>query len=450
MTKRAKGKGGRGGIPLYHGEKWLKATLPHEGEPWLEGKRQSADKDSFHRRPLREELHRLCQRDKWRWPEQTVYFFSDLHADREAFLASLVASGGVAVHSHGCKDFSLTHEGKKGLFLVGGDCFDKGPSNLQLMKLISRLVHKGARVRLLAGNHDVRMRIGISSVNGPKSLQTEHFFVRMGHKVVPFLKEIYDHYLTAKDLQHLPNEQQCRKLLYPSKRWFRDFPKIASWVMPDKVVAEEVARIRDKRKNFERYCEKFDLSLRDAYAASLKWQELFLNPRGEFYWFYHNMHFTRKEGGLLFLHAGMDDYIAGQIAAYGVKQLNKRFWNELDNDPFNFYYGPLANAVRTKYRETDRPFSRVGARALHEKGIHLIVHGHKRLQQGQKLMLRQGMVNFECDTTLNINSRRQDGLEGYGAAVTIIRPQGEVLGVSSDYPKIKRFSFSECQKGERR
>ena len=50
------------------------------------------------------------------------------------------------------------------------------------------------------------------------------------------------------------------------------------------------------------------------------------------------------------------------------------------------------------------------------------------------------MINFECDTTMDINSRRKEGLKGPGAGVTIIHPDGVVIGISTDYPKIKLYS----------
>ena len=54
-------------------------------------------------------------------------------------------------------------------------------------------------------------------------------------------------------------------------------------------------------------------------------------------------------------------------------------------------------------------------------------------------MLRQGMIHFESDTTMDRNSRRKEGLENYGAGVTIIRPEGRVIGISADYPFAKVF-----------
>jgi hypothetical protein len=55
------------------------------------------------------------------------------------------------------------------------------------------------------------------------------------------------------------------------------------------------------------------------------------------------------------------------------------------------------------------------------------------------LRLRRGMLHIECDITLDRHSRRKEGLKGPGAGVTIIRPEGKVLGISTDYPHAKLF-----------
>ena len=100
----------------------------------------------------------------------------------------------------------------------------------------------------------------------------------------------------------------------------------------------------------------------------------------------------------------------------------------------------MANIIRTKYRPIDMPLTRHGVKLLRKKsGVHAIVHGHRNLLHGQRVMLRKGIVNFECDTTLDRNSRKKEGLQGQGAAVTIFRPEGLVMGISSDYPYIKVF-----------
>jgi hypothetical protein len=36
-------------------------------------------------------------------------------------------------------------------------------------------------------------------------------------------------------------------------------------------------------------------------------------------------------------------------------------------------------------------------------------------------------------------TRKREGLKGHGAGVTIFRPEGVVVGISTDYPYIKVF-----------
>ena len=151
------------------------------------------------------------------------------------------------------------------------------------------------------------------------------------------------------------------------------------------------------------------------------------------------MKLAYREGSFLFIHAGLNDQIAQIIRRDGVRHLNRKFRRQMLRDPFDFYYGPLANTIRTKYREVDMPLTRRGAGLVHKKGIHIVVHGHSNRLHGQRIMLRKGMIHFECDATLDRNSRKKEGLKWIGAAATLFSSDKHVLGVSSDYPFIKVF-----------
>ena len=176
------------------------------------------------------------------------------------------------------------------------------------------------------------------------------------------------------------------------------------------------------------------------YAAARKWQQLFLHKKGEYAWFFKSMKLGSREGSFIFVHAGVDDRMAKLISEKSMKHINRKFRKQMYRDPFDFYYGPMANIIRTKYRSIDRPLTRHGVKLLRKKSaVHAIVHGHRNLLHGQRVMLRKGIVNFECDTTLDRNTRKKEGLAGVGAAVTIFRPEGLVMGVSTDYPYIKVF-----------
>ncbi len=197
--------------------------------------------------------------------------------------------------------------------------------------------------------------------------------------------------------------------------------------------------MRKKLVLFARRCAKADLSMRMAYAAALKCQQLLLEPDGELGWFFDRMQLARRAGSFLFIHAGFDDRIAALIAKQGLGRLNRLYRYQIHHDLFEFYYGPVANTLRTKYRKVDKPLTRQGVATIHRAGIQAVVHGHRNLTCGQRIMLRRGMPHFESDITMDRNSRRKEGLDGYGAGVTIVRPEGAVLGISTDLPYARVF-----------
>ncbi len=431
-------------LPHYHGLKWIEAELPEKAQTWPLEKFHSAAHDASDKLPLKQRLSHIYQETPWHWPKKPVFFFSDLHADADAFFASLVASGGIKKTGEQDHQFKLTEQGQSARFVIGGDCFDKGPSNLRLLRCIKRLIDKGAKVHILAGNHDIRVKLGISSVNQPRDCINEHFFLRMGKKAIPFLLEINQQYLQDKQaLKHIPSEKECKKRLHPSKQWFAQFAQESQHLLTEKIIHKEIKRMHEKCQQFEKQLFKAGLDYRRAYAAALQWQALFLQEDGEFYWYFKRMRLALHKGSFLFVHAGLDDQIASLIKHQGVGQLNRDYKHNLQTSLAEFYYGPLANIVRTKYRDIDKPLSKQGVKQLKNKGIHAIVHGHKNMRFGQRIMLRKGLINFECDASVDRHTRKSEkiGLE-HGAAVTIFQPEGRILGISSDYPYVKVFQPS--------
>jgi len=210
-------------------------------------------------------------------------------------------------------------------------------------------------------------------------------------------------------------------------------------LLPQKIIEKELRRVKEKREDFEAQCDIAGLSMRRAYAAALQWQRLFLHDKGEFSWFFRHMRLAMRSGSFLFVHAGLDNNIAHLINQKGVKRVNRVFNKQLHGNPMRFYYGPLANAIRTKYRPGDRQLTKSGAQQVHENDLHVIIHGHKAMRNGQRISVRKTIVHFECDVTLDRHSRRRDGLRGPGAGVTIIRPDKKIIGISTDHPYVKVF-----------
>jgi len=427
-------------LPKYRGKKWLAFDkFPNSAQEWSLGKKKSLGSCLITPQLLSDAIQHATRHKAWQWPEAPVYFISDSHADADAFLASLVASGGIKKTGPKDSDLVVTEEGKDALFVIGGDCFDKGPDNLRLLRCIQTL-DEIANVKLLAGNHDLRMFMGIRSVFKTRDPRTDHFFIRMGVKAIPLLKEVYDQYLDDKHLlRDVPVHDECKEILFPSEQWFDEFPEVAQWTMSDAAVVREVSRIRKKIEKFEEACQVVGLTLRKVYLTVHKCQELFFGKKGEFSWFYKKMKLMHREGSFLFLHAGIDDRIAALIEERDIAHVNELFNEQVYGDLFEFYYGSVANTIRTKYREVDMPLSAYGVDRIHRLGIHALVHGHRNLHDGQRLMLRTGMLHVESDTTMDCNSRKKEGLEGLGAGVTIIDPKGKIIGISADYPHAKVF-----------
>jgi hypothetical protein len=209
--------------------------------------------------------------------------------------------------------------------------------------------------------------------------------------------------------------------------------------MPEQTIERELTRMQKKLMVFEKACNDAGLSMRDVYRTALKCRELFVEPDGEFYWFFHSMQLLYREGSFLFIHAGLDDRIMHTVEKEGFAYLNRLYRKQVKQDLFEFYYGPLANTMRTKYREIDMPLTHSGVELAYRLGVHAVVHGHRNRTDGQRIMLRQGMIHIESDITMDRNSRKKEGLKGYGVGVTIIRPEGQIVGISTDYPYAKIF-----------
>lgn len=105
--------------------------------------------------------------------KRKTYFFTDLHADQEAFVKSLQY----------CDD-------ENALYLIGGDCLDKGPSNLELLLKIKKL-SEGVDVKLLAGNHDLRMLMVLQNWENQDDPRLKKIFTpeRYEKRITPFINE---------------------------------------------------------------------------------------------------------------------------------------------------------------------------------------------------------------------------------------------------------------------
>lgn len=374
----------------------------------------------------------------WLMPDKETYFFCDLHADAEAFLRSLKLSQLVTEDSR-LETVQLTDKGLQGQIMIGGDCFDKGPSNLQLFQLIHQLKKQQADLILLAGNHDIRVYAGLLALNFMDDLRQSHFFVRMGRKVASFLVEIYQVYCQNEPSPTLSDGQILNELM-PQADWFKDFPEYAVSFMSQSQIEKELRQIKHKQVDLLTACADLGLGLQQVYQAAHKAKQLFIDKDGEYNWFFQELVLMHRSGSYLFSHAGLDDYVAQQIVEQDVNKLNLDFKEAMSKGLiFEMYYSAYGNVFRTKYREKDFPLTKVGSRLLKSQRIFALVNGHRSHLNGQQLFIREGLLNFECDTQLNANCRKQAKIKTPGEAVTIFSTNGLVSALCSELSQPKQF-----------
>lgn len=402
--------------------------IPRDLEPWPEAISHPQIADC---------LARARSHGGWCWPHRPIVFVSDPHADAESFLRSLIGAGVIARRA---ETIRLTRFGRSATIILGGDSLDKGPSNLTLLDAIGALKATGADLHILAGNHDLRMRMAIDALYAPRCALSEHLFVRMGRKIFPALGEVFTQFVTAEDLADLPDDATCRARLRPSPGWARRFRAAAAPDLSAELIDKEIRKLRQKLRTFNAQLDSTGLSPRQMLAAALKCREIFFAPGGAYAWFFDKMDVVTRAGSLIFVHAGLCDEMCHLLAREGPEAINQRFRAATVATSLPFYFGPLANLVRTKYRASDCRLTREGVMALHRAGMHMVVQGHVNNHRGQRLAAKCGLLHLEADVTLDRASRRLEGLDGIGAGATLILSSGDVIGLSRDYPRAKHFA----------
>lgn len=424
-------------------EEWV----PKKVEPWPLKKNIKIGKNNLNVDDFHKPIRKYCKDKKWVFPKKNVHFISDIHADADALIKSLIGAGFISKTGPEDVDFELTNIGKTERVIIGGDCLDKGPSNLRLLDVIYLLKKAGLNLEILAGNHDIRTYAGLS-LGEERRVIEQHMFVRMGKKTIPLFREIYKKYIHKKlDPASLLSEKEVEKRLFPTQKWFDNYAKKMEGLIPPKKIEKETVRIQEKIEQIRSYMKRTGFTHGMLYATVEKARDLFLYEKGEYAWFFRDMKIAIREGSFLFVHAGLDDFSTDWIGQVGVKGLNEKFKILMRNDPFELYNGHIGNIFRTKYRDTEFPFSSPSVKKLNHLGINAIIHGHRNVIKGHRITIKKGILNFECDTSLDRVTRKVENLDGVGAGWFTLKPNGTITAFSTDYPKIKKFDVKKLGGG---
>lgn len=264
-----------------------------------------------------------------------------MHGDRDAFLRSFDQ----------CED-------KNALFLIGGDTFDKGPSNLDLIREYKRLIDGGIKMEFLIGNHDLRQLMVLKHWNQ----QTERKYASI---------------FTKKRFQR------------------RIWPLLA-----------ECGGIK---------------------AA----KSMFLDPNGEFFWFFESQKLLKIAKNCLFSHAGVDNFMAFQVNHNGEKSINFIFKSLLQRNSHRAYYGEFGPTFRSKPK--NKEFTQKGANYLKHAGIEYVIHGHVNVLSGHQMEIIEGTKHIMCDCTVDRNSRKKHKMKPDGwAFLEVDFEKNKIIGFSSE------------------
>lgn len=379
----------------------------------------------------------------WIWPSRELVFITDVHADADGLYRSLLRGGLLSLDARG--RWQLTSRGRRCTCVIGGDCFDKGPSNLELLVALDHCRQLGLTLVLLAGNHDVRTDLGLRHATSSE-VHASHWWVRMGLKSLPLLREVLERY-GDEEVEVASSESEALSALMPDERWWEEFPRRVRGSISQAAITKELERIELKTRRVMQGAADMGMSAIDLQAATMLARRHLCEAGGEFTWFFDELDLLHRDHALLFVHAGICDGVTARLLGRGPhghrgsdwRALNREFRRLRTDDPLELYFGDLGNVFRTKYRATDHHFSASSGDELVSGGIRAIVHGHVNHDRGQQLSVRHGVVHIECDTSIDRNTRVKEGISApaQGFGVTSFKPRGQVWAASGDHEGVR-------------
>lgn len=371
-------------------------------------------------------------------PECPHVMLTDIHADPEAFLRSLALAG---VISHPAVDAPLTTFGRKAKVVLGGDYLNKGPANLELLKVLRAFHAAHGNTVVLGGNNDLLVLMGLAYAGRKGTATTQHMFIRMAEKAMPLLREVFDTFVHGDPDVTYMAEDAAKDWLLPAKNWQETFPAVASRIMSADQVDHERKRLPKTLKGYEDARNKAGLTHAQVQAAVVKAQRLANTPTSDLGWLFSSLRLLYQAGSYLFVHAGVDDTLALRLQTSGVDGVNALFDRLVQQHDLALYYGSVGNAFRTRYHpKKNRLLSPEGVEAIHATGVKAVVHGHRGTKKGQRLVWRCGLLHVEGDTTMDSTSRKVDNLVGAGQGALHLETDGRLVAVAADWHQAKVFA----------
>lgn len=380
-------------VPRYQGQQHCDVRLPATTRPW------PLPNDRCRHTSLDYDAPLVSMRTKigdlpFVWPLRTMYLVCQLSGDTGALRRSLIASGGVRWTGPSDHDFELTSEGRQAKFLIAGDTFGSHLSNLRLLRMLGALIDAGADLEVLASDRDLQILASLTRLSAGE-LEAAHLDMR-----------------NSQELSSLLDEVQREELDPDARERTRSFMPRASLPADAPTPPARWSRAQLQR-------------------TSRMATQLFVAPQGEFVWYLARMKLVRRWGSFLVTRTHLDRETMALLAKTGTKGVNAHLRRMFAKNP-----------LKLLSRSSETPQSGLElAKGMHRAGLYGVIGGHSG-QHGQRIFVRQALLDMQSACAIDQRTRRDIGLEGAGAAVTIFRPEGVALGVSADYPHVKVFDAS--------
>lgn len=320
--------------------------------------------------------------------EREVIAIPDIHGEANALLTSLKVSGYIEPkEAKWDGEWHLTEVGKKAHIVFTGDLLDRGSENIGVLEVVKKLRAEGARIEILAGNHEMILLNTLSSSHQSDWL---HWIGNGGGSV---LKELGEHAhistnaVTILDvLSYLPHMGKYKKNFAEMPPATASCAKLLGWWKEN---SSKITRtINDPTDQSIRSALE-QASLTDADIAAFgKLQEqaketFLVQYRG----MVESLNLMTIVDDVLYVHASLNEYWIDMLERKGIDGVNREFHTAI-KDPkilsdMAGSTGKYGDVVWDRDLQKNLKKKPELVRRLKQLGIRMIVHGHTETNGAQ-------------------------------------------------------------------
>lgn len=313
--------------------------------------------------------------------EREVIAIPDIHGEANALLTSLKVAGYIELKDAKWDEgWHLTEAGQKAHIVFTGDLLDRGSENIGVLEIVKKLRAEGARIEILAGNHEM---ILLNTLQSSHQADWLHWIGNGGGSV---LKELGEHAnistnaVTILDiLSYLPHMEKHKKNFAGMPPVTASCAELLSWW--EKNSSKITQTINDPTdQSIRSTLEHTSITDTDIVAFGKlqeRAKETFFVQYGEMV---KSLNLMTIVDDVLYVHASLNEYWIDLLEREGIDGVNREFHTAI-KDPKKLRemagstgkYGDVMWDRNLQANLKKRPEL---VQRLKQLGIRMIVHGH--------------------------------------------------------------------------